>query len=212
MWTLAQALSHVSSRVGEASVTFWSKSDRVQAVNDAQRFIAAVTNGVPLTTTGTVSVVAPYLEIAGNITGTHGSSGLVDNQVALNVVRSDVADRVAPGWRVAASHGGPPRWVVLDMATNRAYLTPLPNDNVPVSVTVAVIPPDLEMDSDALFAGATSMSKYLGALTNYAAAMLLLRERFDGDAERFFQLAMQELKEVGVDPTAIPPLPVAAQE
>lgn len=209
MWTLATARDRVSSRVGEDSPVFWSETDRNDAINDAQRFIAAVTNGVPLTTAGTVDESAPYLEVAGSIAGMHGSAGRIAGGAALSMVRIDVADMHFPGWR---TYAGSPRWVIVDTGTSRAYLAPVPTSPTSVEVTVSVIPDDLTSDSETLFGGIESMSKYLGALVNYAAAMLLLRERFDGDAERFYQFAVQELVQAGVDPARVPPLKAQPQE
>lgn len=203
MWTLAEARSRVTARAGEASTQFWTEEDRNDAINDAVRFISAVTNGVPRTETGAISSTTPYLSITGNITGVHGSAGNIVGGAALTVVPIDVADRKFPGWRTFA---GTPRWVVLDTRTNRAYLTPVPADSTNVTVTVAVTPGPITAGE--LFFGNDSMEKYLGALVNYAVAMLLLKERFDGDAERFYQFAVNELREVGVDPSRIPPMRV----
>jgi hypothetical protein len=63
-----------------------------------------------------------------------------------------------------------------------------------------------------VFNGEEVMEKYQGALLNFSAAMLLLKERYDGDAERFWQFAMQEMQMLGIDPAKIPnsPTPVVA--
>jgi hypothetical protein len=76
-----------------------------------------------------------------------------------------------------------------------------------VVVNVSVLPDDLVGDGNPLFGGVQVMEKYQGALLNIAISLLLLKERYDGDAERFYQFAVQELQTVGVDPASIPPLP-----
>lgn len=204
MWTLAQARQRVTARVGEESTVFWSIEDRHNAINDAQRFIAAVTKGVPLTVTGTVEASKPYLEVNGNIVGMHGSAGRVVNGPALTMQAIDVADLTFPAWR---TYTGNPRWVILDTGNSRAYVAPAPKQQTEVEVVVAVTPAELTDDNDLLFSGVKSMERYQNALVNFAVAMLLLRERFDGDAERFYQFAVNELRDAGIDPTAIPPMP-----
>lgn len=74
-----------------------------------------------------------------------------------------------------------------------------------VTGKVAVLPDDLKNSSDELFSGVSTMEKYQGALLNYAAYLALLKERNDGGAERFYQLALAELKSLGVNPNNIPP-------
>lgn len=204
MWTLAEARDRVTARVGEASPTFWSVEDRNHAINDAVRFIAAVTHGVPLTVTGSVDTNTPYLEITGNMVGTYGSAGEIVGGAALTVVPIDEADRKFPGWRTFT---GRPRWIMLDTRTQRAYVSPVPQTPTTVRITVAVVPSELEDDSAELFFGNPSMEKYLGALVNYAVAILLLKERFDGEAERFYGFAVNELRDVGINPSRIPALP-----
>lgn len=205
MWTLATAIERVSSRVGEDSTVFWTAKDRVDAINDAQRFIASVTQGVPSTVSGLVSVATPFLPLAGSVAGMHGSAGRIAGGASLSMVRSDVADLTFPAWR---SYVGTPKWVIVDMADSRAYLAPVPQDPIQVEVTIATIPDDFTLGDDTapLFNGSPHMRKFLGAFVNYAAAMLLLRERFDGDAERFYQLALNDLREAGIDVKAVPPL------
>lgn len=207
MWTLLEAKERLADRVGEATTvtTFWSDAERTDAINEAVRFIAAVTNGVPLTTTGEINSDTPYLDIAGNVTGMHGSVGRVTDGAALNIVPITVADVTFPNWRTTL---GTPRWVVLDTANSRAYLVPQPFQNTEIEVTVSVIPDEVSNEAHLLFNGNASMVKYLGAMLNVAASKLLLKERFDGEAERFFQSAIAELQSVGVDPTSIPSLKV----
>lgn len=204
MWTLAQARERVTARVGEVSTDFWSNTDRNNAINDAQRFIAAVTKGVPLTVTGSVSTTSPYLSVNGNIVGMHGSGGRIVNGDALNIQPITVADLMFPGWR---AYEGTPKWVILDTGASKAYISPIPNTATDVEIVVSVTPEELTDDNEELFDGIDAMERYQNALVNYAVAMLLLRERFDGDAERFYQFAVQELRDAGVDPTTVPPMP-----
>jgi hypothetical protein len=96
---------------------------------------------------------------------------------------------------------------LVEPSEDRIYFTPTPTSAVDVSARVSVLPADLENDSDVVFGGEEVMEKYQGALLNVAAAYLLLKERYDGDAERFYQFAVQELQAVGLDPARIPQAP-----
>lgn len=201
MWTLAQARSRLTGRLGEVSTAFWSNQDRNDAINDAQRLVSAVTLGVPLTTTGTVNSTTPSVDIEGSVVGAYGTAGRITGGSALSTIPISQADANFPGWR---TYSGTPKWVVVDLGLSKAYLVPTPTSDTSVEVTVSVIPNDLTSDSDKLFLGVAAMERYLGALLNFAAFYCLLRERYDGDAERFFQLATQELQAVGADPRSIP--------
>lgn len=202
MRTLGEARSELTARLGELSTDFWTEGNRNDAVNDAQRFVASITRGVPTQVTGMVSAGVRYLSVPHAIAGAYATSGVVGEK-SVTVVPISVADAVAPAWRNMV---GQPRWVVVDTTESRVWVSPAPTIPTNAVLVVAVVPPDLLTDSDPLFLGNSSMDKYLGVVTNYAAAMCLLRERFDGDAERFYQLAVQELGALGADPSVIPPL------
>jgi hypothetical protein len=90
---------------------------------------------------------------------------------------------------------------------DRVYLSPTSEAAVPVTVNVSVLPADLVGDNDQLYLGEETMEKYLNATINVAASILLLKERYDGDAERFYQFAIQDLQQLGVAPEEIPPIP-----
>lgn len=208
MWTLSEARERLGRRLAEETATFWDTTERNNAINEAQRFIAAITKGVPQQLTGAVVTATPYLSITGKVVGEFTTSGRIDDGAALRPVAIEVADVQDPNWRTRA---GTPRWIVVDAGEERVYVTPVPSTSTDITVNVAVIPPDVTVDSTELFGGALVMEQYLGALLNVAASLCLLRERYDGDAERFFQFAMQELQALGVDPARIPKFGEVAQ-
>jgi len=89
--------------------------------------------------------------------------------------------------------------------TATARVTPIPTAGTTVYVTVSILPADMSADSDELFDGVDAMEQYQGAIVNFAASLALLKERYDGDAERFYKFAVQEMQQVGVNPQEIPP-------
>jgi len=207
VWDLATTRTRLGERLAEESTVFWDATERDDAINDAQRFIAAVTRGVPQTLTGSVSQATPYLAVSGKLLGDYVTAGQVDGGRALGFTVQELADRAYPGWRTAE---GTPRWAVVAPDESRVYLTPTNTVADAVTVKVSVLPADLAADSDELFGGETVMEKYQGPLLSMAAAFLLLKERYDQDAERFYQFAIQEISALGVDPARIPPLREAA--
>lgn len=206
MWTLLEARTRLSNRLAETGNTFWTANERRDALNDAQRFLAAVTKGCPETLLGDVDVTQPYLEVQGKLVGDYATGGWVAGEGlrSLRAVTDVVADTIDPLW---GQRKGTPRWLVISPHENRVYVTPAPKTPTPASLTVAVIPPDLVEDGEEVFGGEPVMEKYQGPLINIAAALLLLKERYDGDAERFWGFAIQELQALGVDPATLPPLP-----
>lgn len=208
MWTLSEARTKLGERLAEESTVFWSETIRNNAINEAQRFISAVTRGIPQTLTGNVDDTTPYVTVTGTLLAEYVTSGRVDDGAALRPVAMDVADTVDPDWRTRT---GTPRWVVVDSGSDRVYVTPAPTTSTAITVNVAVLPADMTSDSEELFDGVSVMEQYQGALLNIAASLCLLRERYDGDAERFFQFAMQELQALGVDPARIPRLSEVAK-
>jgi hypothetical protein len=141
----------------------------------------------------------------GKLVGEYVSAGWVvgGGTQALNNIRVDQANMAFPEWAQAV---GTPRWAILIPDEQRVYISPTPVTPIEVSVKVSVLPDDLTDTTDELFNGEPIMEKYQGALLNIAAALLLLKERYDGDAERFYQFAIQEMQSLGVNPTEIPPL------
>ena len=208
MWDLATTRTRLGERLAEASTVFWGPTERDDAINDAQRFISAVTRGLSQTLTGTVSQSTPYLTVTGRLLGEYVSAGQVTGGRALAYITQEVADRADPGWRTAY---GTPRWAVVAPDERRVYLTPTTNAGDAVTVKVSVLPNDLTADSSELFGGVLIMEKYQAPLVTMAAAFLLLKERYDQDAERFYQFAVQELSSLGVEPARIPPLREVAQ-
>lgn len=205
MWTLGQTRDRLRERLAEESTVFWGSDERDHAINEAQRFVAAVTRGVPLSITGPVDSLAPYLSLTGvKILGEYPAAGRILGGAALRYANQQIADTVFPNWTTAI---GSPRWVIPAPHEDRVYLAPAPINPMAVTVQVSVLPADLSGDGDPLFGGVSVMEKFQGATLNIAASLLLLKERYDGDAERFYQFAVQEMQALGLDPASIPALP-----
>lgn len=206
MWTLAQTRTNVGYRISEVSQQFWGEPERDVAINDAQRFIAGLTNGVPETVTGTVSSTSPSLTVTGKLLGEYAAAGKAADR-ALTFVPVEVADKGFPTWRTFT---GVPRWVIAAPHEGKVYIAPTPMHDVAAEVHVSVLPADLSSDGDRLFGDTGVMEKYQSPLVNVAAAFLLLKERYDGDAERFWSFALNEMKSLGLHPDEVPPLREAA--
>jgi len=185
---------------------FWSDSDRTQYISDAQRLIASVTRGVEEAVSGTVSTTTPYLTLPTRVVNAHPSNGFVDGGGTLNVVPVQVANSVAPNWRTM--QGREPKWFVVDLEARRAYVSPIPRNSTDVTLSVAVIPVDFATDgsddASEVLGGSPIMEKYQGALIQLAAVYALLKERYDQEAEKYYQFFMQELQTLGVNPMDIP--------
>lgn len=204
MWTLAEAKQRLSDRLGEASTVFWSEQSRTAYINDAQRLIASVTRGVPTTVTGTVSPSARSVALPTKVLNAHPVAGNVVGGKVLNVVPIHLANATVPDWRTREGKGV--EWLVLDLANKLAYTYPTPKQGTQVSLTVAVLPDDISNDtpSEKLFNGAEIMERYQNPLLHLAACYALLKERYDQDAERYFQFFVQEMQTIGVNPNDIP--------
>jgi hypothetical protein len=204
MWTLSETRTHLGNRLAEESTVFWSDDERDAAINHAQRLIATATHGVPATVTGPVSTGTNYLTTTGKVLGVYEHAGRVVGGPALSYAASMAsANAIYPGWADAV---GEPRWVMPAINESRVYLAPVPAVPVNVTVYVSVIPADVVGDSDPLFANATTMERYQGAVINLAAALLFLKERYEQDAERFWQLGLQEMQIAGTDSRRLPPM------
>jgi len=201
VWSLFEARSALSDRLGETSTNFWSNADRTRYLNEAQRFVAAVTRGVPSEVTGSVNASSPSLTLPGKLVNAAAGMGYVDGGRALSVIDVETANRISPNWRTLR---GSPLWWILDVSGDAAYVSPAPNVNTTVYLSVSILPADLVADSDELFNGVDAMEKYQGTVLNFAAALALLKERYDSDAERFYQFGMQELSNLGVKPDDVP--------
>jgi len=163
--------------------------------------VAAITRGIHSEVSGTVSTSSRTLTLPAKFLNGSAAMGYVDGGRALSVVDIETANRISPNWRTLV---GGPLWIVLDVMGDSAYVTPAPQSSKTVYLTVSVLPTDMSADSDEVFDGADSMEKYQGTVINFAATLALLKERYDGDAERFYQFGMQELTSLGVKPDDIP--------
>ena len=207
MITLGQARERVTERLAETSGVFWSEEARNRAINDAARLVATLTKGV----TKTYSIPANnFAHNFGNdiLAGiNHISASFVTGSsiVIVPAVSFTEASKVSRNFSFFA--GSAPRWLVVDESNGTAFLRPIPPAPFPSwNITANVIPAPVQNDNDNLFLGNSSMDKYITPTVLLACAYLLLQERFDGDAERFYQLGLQELTMLGVDSTTIPPL------
>ena len=206
MWTLSEVRQKLTQRLAEEANVFWTAAERDSAINEAQRFIAAITNGVSTVVSGVIDKNFPYLTAPGKLLNMYEIAGWVAGPKleALRAIPVASANLIDPGW---VNRRGRPRWLLVNPAEKRLYFSPSPHDPIEVSARVSVLPDDMEDDSDPLFNGEQVMQKYQGALLNVAAALLLLKERYDGDAERFYAFAVNELTSLGVEPARIPERP-----
>lgn len=206
MITLAEMRSRVTSMLAEESQVFWSQTERNRAINDAQKFIAALTQGVQVSILSSgptsPSVYFGTYPVAGvkHAEGEWGTDSLVLPAIDIEAIR--VIDR---HWRREVPL--PPRWIVVDAAASSVWLYPNPEIALRQYwiAKLKVIPGDAS-DNDLLFSGAVSMEKFLVATALIACAYLLLKERFDNEAEKYYQMGVQELQILGVDSGSIPPL------
>ena len=199
MATLAEVRGMVTTRLAEESGVFWTIAARNMAINEAQRFIATVTKGVEVTLPA-VGREADFPSYA--LAGIRNSYG-VYNDIRFPAITIDEANMIDPRWQ---RYNAPPRWMVVDERGHKAYIAPRPSPAVEWEAKLRVIPPSTTIESDQLFLGDVGMNKFLSPLVNLACAYLLLQERFDGDAERFYQFAIQDLLQLGVDLPTVPPL------
>lgn len=203
MWTLDDADTRLRDRLAEESTVFWSLSQRREYLSDAQDFIAAVTRGVEHEVVATVSSSNPVIPLPTRVVNAHPAAAFTGQGRALNVVPIATANLVDVEWR--SRKGRTPQWVIPHFSKKEAYVTPIPTQPVQVGLVVSVLPDRLEEGSDVMFNGSEVMSKYLNSTLNLAASYALLKERYDGDAERFYQLAITELTQLGIVPEDIPP-------
>lgn len=209
MWNLGQIRDRLGERLAETDTTFWGTQARDNAINEAQRFVAAVTKGVPATVSGNVDTTTPYLTAPGKLLGDYVSAGRVDGGRALTYVRVEDANRGFPNW---PTYQGAPRWVIPAPNEGRLYVVPAPATPTAVTINASVLPADVTGDSDFLFNNEPTMEKYQGVVLMVAATLLLYQERYDQDAERFYQHAVQEMQNLGVAPAEIPPMPQVVQD
>jgi hypothetical protein len=204
MWTLTEAKQRLSDRLGETSNVFWSEASRTAYINDAQRLIASVTRGIPSTVTGAVSPSSRSLTLPTRLLNAHPVAGSIVNGDTLNIVAIQLANATTPDWRTRT--GTKPLWFVVDLANRLAYVYPTPTSSTNVSLTVAVLPTPLADASPSaqVFNGSPLMEKYQNPLLHLAACYALLKERYDQDAERYFQFFIQEMQSLGISPSDVP--------
>lgn len=205
MITLGEARNRVTERLAETSGAFWTEEARNRAVNDAARLVATVTKGV----VRDISVPSGRgaVSIDNTLAGINHAFASIAYPHGVEIVPAVSMTEVSRLGRAAFTLRTRPRWVVVDVERGIAFLIPQQvGSPFPWTLTVNVIPDDVATDSGMLFLGEESMDKYISPTVLLACAYLLLQERFDGDAERFYQLALQELTMLGVDSAAIPPL------
>lgn len=222
MWTLQQTKLKLQDRLAETGTSFWSDLDSY--INEAQRYISALTEGVPYEITATIDNSNFTITLPEKFLGTFDDGFYTSTNRSLKPIPHAVVQSKFPNWRQVR---GNPRWIAFDVEAKKAYVFPIAgvdvilvdensnpltdlgtllHDNDPYTVTgqVAVLPNDLSSSTDELFNGQDIMEKYQGAVVNYAAVLALLKERYDGDAERFYQFFVQELQSLGVAPERIP--------
>ena len=203
MWTLEELRTKIRDRLAENSTNFWSDGDLLSYINEAQRLVSSLSESVYETLKGDVSTAKPYLKVEGKLVGEFIFSGYIDGGASLYAMNIGKADLIWPEWRMAK---GAPKWVFIDPVLSRVFCVPAPKLPTSVTLEVAIISPDLVDDSDILFNDTSILEKFQGAVLNYAAGLALLKERYDGDAERFIQLAHQELHLLGLESTSLPTL------
>lgn len=193
MWTLDGVRTKLADRLAESSTAFWGADERDYYINQGQRFVAALTRGVEteaeVSHDGTVS----YVTIPDALGP--GKAGAFASGRALLPVQQPALDAIDPRWR---TRSGSPRHYLLDLAARRIYLIPNPTAATTITLSLAVMPAELTSDAQGLFDGQENMARYADVVVNYAAALALLKERYDGDAERFYQFAAAQLRDFGV--------------
>lgn len=212
MWTLGQLRTRLSQRLGEDSTVFWREEERDSYLNEAQRRVAAMTGGVTKSIEHTVTGILDPLILPPTTLGVHEVGGDMTDGTVLTVLNKREADYIWPGWRRAY---GKPRWIVLDVGSARAFAVPAPPPGKPplfVGLTVAYLPPDLTSGEQVLFESQTGMEKYQGATVTLAACLGLLKERYDGDAERFYSFFVREMQDVGMELGRLPSWKQVQQE
>jgi len=202
MWNLNHARQRVNDRLAEDSTVFWSSEIRDEYINDAQRFIAAATMGVEEQVNGVVAEGTPFLTLPDRVLNAHPAQAYCHDGRMLSVVPMATATSVDPNWRsrIAAY----PLWAIPHFSDKIVYFSPRPRDPVNVTISVSVLPDPVEAGSDLLFNGEEIMERYLNVFVNLAVSFALLKERYDGDSERYYQLAVAELGALGVNIEDIP--------
>lgn len=194
----------IRDRVAEEGSEFWSDENLKDYVNLAQRFLAKITRGVPEEVSHVVGRGTSKFSVAPDTINAHQLSGYnADTGDSMGTLSVSDANLISPAWRKLRGHR--PKWFILDVQNKEAHVSPIPFDTYEVTITVAVLPQDVDVDSDEVFNGEDSMRIYLNALVNTAIIYAYLKERYDDDAERMYAQVVRELGDLGVNPNAIPP-------
>jgi len=207
MWTLLEARNYLQDRLADDSTTFWASTDLDSYINEAQRQISALTKGVGYSISSTVSAATPYFSLPSNFVGAHEDGLYIDGGKTLAEISRQFLNLTDPDWRTRSATN--PLWVSFDVQTNTAYVIPAPTSTFTVKGAVSVIPADLVNDADSLFGGDSTMSPYLEPLLSLSVAFALMKERYDGDAERFYSIYENQMRSLGINPDEIPVVPHA---
>lgn len=221
--TKADFEAELRDRLSEETPVFWENPEYY--INHAQRLVAAVTRGVSAQVSGTIDKDTHYISVPDDIIGIHDDGFYTSTGITLQVVPQRDLQRVMPNWR---RQYGNPKWVTIDYTAKRAYAVPVGgtdaelvdetlallldedanrlifDESFTLTGHVAVLPTDVSDGTDTLFDDQRGMDKYLNATLNLATSIALLKERYDGDAERFYQFFTTELQALGVTPETIP--------
>jgi hypothetical protein len=72
--------------------------------------------------------------------------------------------------------------------------------NITIEAAFRTMPADMTADDDELFGGFEAAERYQNPMIHYAVGLALLKQHYDDDANRFFELAVTELN--AFDPPA----------
>lgn len=201
MWTLSQLRQQLTYRLAETSGVFWEPAERDAYLNEAQRFVAAITRGVPSQIMGEVTSAVPYLLLPDKFVE-EGSAGVyVERGNALTTIPRRMLDIIDPGWR---NLYGTPRWALFDTQSDQLRIIPIPNKRIHVVGNITVLPDDMEQGSDPAFNGEAAMEKYLSPMVTLAAAYAILKERYGEDVNLFYGIFREEMMALGVKPDEVP--------
>jgi hypothetical protein len=202
MWTLSQAIDSVADRLASTQDVFFDKLDLY--VYLAVTTISKLTKGVKAEVTGTITNLSPTIDVAPlgvPVLGSDAEGILVDNTWSVSYAPLEVMKMMQ---RDYAQISGFPRWFTYEPRERRLRFVPAPIVSMPVQGSIPIVPARLTAPTDnaeLIFGGNPDMAIYLNAMVNFACHLALLKERYDGDAERFLQLFITELQMLGVNPS-----------
>lgn len=195
--------SALRDRLAEEGQEFWTDSSLLRYVNLAQTFIASVTRGVDAEVVAPVGGGTSSFSLPARTLSAHLLSGYdLESLEAMGTISVADANLISPSWRRMV--GVRPKWFILDLPNREAHVSPIPWRERDVSLRVSVLPEPVAASGDELYNSQDVMDKYFNVTVNMAAVYAFLRERFDGDAERFYSLVYRELQDLGINPASIP--------